>query len=71
MYNSRGVINMTASRKRANVQRGMKKVEYKGFKFSSAGLKKAQENLKDKEVFKVNEDNYKGYERFILDSYSQ
>lgn len=39
------------------------------FSFSSAGLKKAQENLKNKEVFKVNDDNYKEYEKFILDSY--
>ena len=51
------------------LERGMKKVKNKIFKFSSAGLKRAQEGLKNKKVFKVNEDNYKEYERFILDSY--
>lgn len=39
------------------------------FKFSPARLKKAQDNLRKKEVFKVNEDNYVEYEKFILNSY--
>jgi len=39
------------------------------FKFSPARLKKAQDNLRKKEVFKVNEENYEEYEKFILDSY--
>lgn len=44
-------------------------MEHKAFKFSSTGLKRAQENLKGKEVFKVTKDNYKEYEKFILASY--
>lgn len=47
----------------------MKEVKDNIFKFSSTKLKKAQENLREKEVFKVNEENYKDYERFILNSY--
>lgn len=39
------------------------------FKFSSAGLKRAQKELKNKEVFMVNDGNYKEYEKFILDSH--
>ena len=51
------------------LERGMKEVKNNIFNFSSAGLKKAQENLKSKEVFKINDENYKEYEKFILDSY--
>ncbi|MGI6382054.1 MAG: Panacea domain-containing protein [Tissierellaceae bacterium] len=51
------------------LERGMKEVKNNIFKFSSTNLKKAQENLRKKEVFKVNEDNYVEYEKFILDSY--
>lgn len=47
----------------------MKEVKDNTFKFSSTKLKKAQENLREKEVFKVNEENYKDYEKFILNSY--
>lgn len=47
----------------------MKEVKDNIFKFSSTKLKKAQENLREKEVFKVNEENYKDYEKFILNSY--
>lgn len=39
------------------------------FKFSSTGLKKAQETLRKKEVFEVNDTNYEDYEKFILNSY--
>jgi hypothetical protein len=48
---------------------GMKEMKDNIFKFSTANLKLAQEKLKEREVFKVNEDNYKEYEKFILDSY--
>lgn len=51
------------------LERGMKEVKDNTFKFSSTKLKKAQENLREKEVFKVNEENYKDYEKFILNSY--
>ena len=51
------------------LERGMKKVKNNIFKFSPTRLKKAQEELRKKEVFKVNEENYKEYEKFILDSY--
>lgn len=51
------------------LERGMKEVKDNTFKFSSTKLKKAQENLRKKEVFKVNEENYKDYEKFILNSY--
>lgn len=51
------------------LERGMKKVKDNTFKFSSTKIKKAQENLRKKEVFKVNEENYKDYEKFILNSY--
>lgn len=51
------------------LERGMKEVKNNIFKFSPARLKKAQDNLRKKEVFKVNEDNYVEYEKFILNSY--
>ena len=51
------------------LERGMKEVKNNIFKFSPARLKKAQDNLRKKEVFKVNEENYEEYEKFILDSY--
>lgn len=51
------------------LERGMKEVKDNTFKFSSTKLKEAQENLRKKEVFKVNEENYKDYEKFILNSY--
>ncbi len=51
------------------LERGMKEVKDNRFKFSSTKLKEAQENLRKKEVFKVNEENYKEYEEFILNSY--
>lgn len=51
------------------LERGMKEVKNKIFKFSSTNLKKAQENLKEKEVFRLSEDNYEEYEKFILDTY--
>jgi uncharacterized phage-associated protein len=49
--------------------KGMKEMKNNIFKFSTANLKRAQKKLKEKEVFKVKEDNYKEYEKFILDSY--
>ena len=51
------------------LERGMKEVKDNTFKFSSTKLKKAQENIRRKEVFKVNRENYKEYEKFILNSY--
>ena len=50
-------------------EEGMKEVKDNTFKFSPTKLKKAQESLREKEVFKVNEENYKDYEKFILNSY--
>ena len=38
------------------------------FKFSTEGLKKAQRRLKEKEVFKVDENSYIDYAAFILES---
>lgn len=56
---------------RANaLEKGMKKVKNNMFNFSSAKLKAAQKKLEEKEVFQVNEDNYKEYEKFILGSYA-
>ncbi|MCM3761021.1 DUF4065 domain-containing protein [Alkalihalobacillus oceani] len=52
------------------LEKGMKKVKNNVFNFSSARLKAAQKKLKEKEVFQVNEDNYKEYEAFILSSYN-
>lgn len=51
------------------LERGMEKVKNDIFKFSSTNLKKAQKDLKKKQVFKVNERNYQEYEKFILNSY--
>lgn len=51
------------------LEKGMKKVKDNIFKFSSAGLIKAQERLDRRELFTVTEDNYEEYEKFILDSY--
>lgn len=39
------------------------------FKFSNDNLKNEQEKLKEKEVFKLNDDNYDEYSQFILNSY--
>ena len=39
------------------------------FQLSSRELTNAQERLRKKEVFKVNDSNYKDYEQFILGSY--
>ena len=41
------------------------------FRFSTARLKETQRKLKDKEVFKLDKDNYKDYETFILKSLSK
>lgn len=52
------------------LEEGMKKVKNNVFKFSSKGLKQAQEKMNTKEVFKPNAENYESYEKFILSSYS-
>lgn len=41
------------------------------FRFSTSRLKETQRKLKDKEVFKLDKDNYKDYETFILKSLSK
>jgi hypothetical protein len=38
------------------------------FKFSVEGLKEAQKLLKEKEVFKVDENSYMDYAAFVLES---
>ncbi len=40
----------------------------KVFKFSKKKVKYSQEKLKNKEVFKLDDKNYKDYEAFIIDS---
>lgn len=50
------------------VEKGMRTMKKDKFNFSSARLKKAQEELKNKEVFKVTEDNAEEYKEFILKS---
>ena len=41
------------------------------FRFSTSRLKETQRKLKDKKVFKLDKDNYKDYETFILKSLSK
>lgn len=50
-------------------EKGMKKVKKDKYVFSSAKLKKAQEELKQKEVFKVTDENAEEYKEFILGSH--
>jgi hypothetical protein len=69
LYNKLGVTNMTIPKKCNNAQRRVKEMKSNIFKFSPAGLKRAQKNLEGKKVFKVNNDNYKEYEKFVLNSY--
>jgi hypothetical protein len=38
------------------------------FKLSLSNLKEAQIKLKDKKIFRLNKNNYKDYEAFILNS---
>ena len=38
------------------------------FKLSLSNLKEAQIRLKDKKIFRLNKNNYKDYEAFILNS---
>lgn len=53
------------------LEKGMKQVKDNIFKFSSAGLKKAQEELKHKKVFEITEDNAQEYMEFISASHQR
>ena len=53
------------------VEKGMKRMKKDKFVFSSTGLKKAQEKIKEKEVFVVIKDNEEEYKDFILEGHSK
>lgn len=53
------------------LEKGMKKMKKNKFEFSSTGLKKAQEKLREKDVFVFTKDNAKEYKDFILESRSK
>jgi len=50
------------------LEEGMKKVKDNIFKFSHMGLKKAQDKLNNKSIFKPSTENFEKYKTFILDS---
>lgn len=52
------------------LEEGMKKVKDNVFKFSSKGLKQAQEKINTKNTFKPNADNFDNYQTFILGAYN-
>lgn len=60
--------NLTGDYYRAK-EKGMKKVKKDKYIFSSAQLKKAQEELKEQKLFKVTNENAEEYKEFILKSH--
>jgi len=60
--------NLTGDYYRAK-EKGMKKVKKDKYVFSSAQLKKAQEELKEQKRFKITDENAEEYKEFILKSY--
>lgn len=60
--------NLTGDYYRAK-EKGMKKVKKDKYVFSSAQLKKAQEELKEQKLFKVTDENAEEYKEFILKNY--
>lgn len=60
--------NLTGGYYRAK-EKGMKKMKKDKYVFSSAQLKKAQEELKEQKQFKITDENAEEYKEFILKSY--
>lgn len=46
----------------------VEKMKYDIFKLSISNLKEAQKVIREKKVFELNDENYKKYETFILES---